>query len=148
MRSFNEISQVKQNFPKYLEMYFKNELGNKIIWQNHVDYWIPRVKCFLRYEDMLRDPYNTLTKAIAVLNGSEEFNETLLKQSIDTYDFKKLAGRNRGQENQDSFFRKGVSGDWRNYFNYESATIFDRYAGDKLIQLGYESDRSWVTRFQ
>ena len=40
--------------------------------------------------------------------------------------------------------RKGIVGDWKNYFNKEAREIFNHYAGDQLIKLGYEKDRSWV----
>lgn len=35
-------------------------------------------------------------------------------------------------------------GDWRNNFTQEARQVFDYYAGDELILLGYERDRDWV----
>jgi sulfotransferase family protein len=49
-----------------------------------------------------------------------------------------------GEENKRSFLRKGVVGDWRNQFSLEAREVFDRYAGEELILLGYEKDRKWV----
>ncbi len=43
-----------------------------------------------------------------------------------------------------SFLRKGIAGDWRNYFNKEAREILHHYAGRELIRLGYEKDASWV----
>src|SRR3712207_8037395 len=42
--------------------------------------------------------------------------------------------------------RKGVVGDWRNQFSPEAREVFNRYAGEELILLGYEKDRKWVDR--
>jgi hypothetical protein len=56
-----------------------------------------------------------------------------------------MAGRKRGEEDQFSFLRKGIVGDWRNHFSAEAAVVFDAHAGSALIELGYEPDRSWIT---
>lgn len=40
-------------------------------------------------------------------------------------------------------FRKGKIGDWRQHFTAEHKAAFLKHAGDLLIELGYEKDRSW-----
>ena len=58
--------------------------------------------------------------------------------------FKVLAGgRSPGQTNEKSHYRKGVAGDWRNYFGPKHIDVFKERFGDLLIQLGYETDTSW-----
>jgi len=53
--------------------------------------------------------------------------------------FKKLSqGRQRGQEDRKSFFRKGIVGDWRNLFDQSSLDIFMESAGGLIHDLGYE----------
>ncbi len=54
------------------------------------------------------------------------------------------SGRFPGQENKKSFMRKGLVGDWHNYFTQEARELFAHYAGDELILLGYEQDQTWV----
>jgi hypothetical protein len=39
--------------------------------------------------------------------------------------------------------RKGIAGDWKNYFSPESAGVFEQYAGDVLCELGYEQNAYW-----
>ncbi len=39
--------------------------------------------------------------------------------------------------------RKGVTGDWKNYFSDKHKKIFKEIAGDLLIELGYEKDNNW-----
>jgi hypothetical protein len=41
-------------------------------------------------------------------------------------------------------FRKGVKGGWREKFTPEDRCRFAEVAGDLLVQLGYETDDSWV----
>jgi hypothetical protein len=46
-------------------------------------------------------------------------------------------GRVAGQENLDSFFRKGIVGDWRNHLSQETDMAFRRVAGAWLDRFGY-----------
>jgi hypothetical protein len=40
-------------------------------------------------------------------------------------------------------YRKGIVGDWRNYFTEDHRRVFKEVAGDVLIRLGYEKDMDW-----
>jgi hypothetical protein len=52
--------------------------------------------------------------------------------------FAKLSGgRNPGEEDRGSFFRKGVPGDWRNYLGSETSARFVTQAGAWLHRFGY-----------
>lgn len=70
--------------------------------------------------------------------------QPLLRRIIARNAFDRLSlGRLPGQENERHHYRKGVAGDWRNYFSPElTASFKDRY-GDLLIELGYEKDYDW-----
>ena len=63
---------------------------------------------------------------------------------VERFRFSKLAGgRERGQENKNSHYRKGKPGDWKNHFTDAHIRAFkDRY-NDLLLELGYESDPDW-----
>jgi hypothetical protein len=50
------------------------------------------------------------------------------------------SGRDRGDEDVTSHYRKGVSGDWRNHFTPEHTRQFMERFGDVLSKLGYDSD--------
>ena len=52
--------------------------------------------------------------------------------------FSKIIGRNPGQEDRSSFFRKGIVGDWRNHFSIEGEAAFREQAGAWLKELGYQ----------
>jgi hypothetical protein len=53
------------------------------------------------------------------------------------------SGRKPGHENPNKFLRKGIVGDWKNYFNGNHVQRFKEVAGQLLIDLGYEKDLSW-----
>jgi hypothetical protein len=76
--------------------------------------------------------------------GLKQVDRRLLNEVVDSYSFERITGRKPGEEERNSFVRKGITGDWRNHFTREAAEIFDRWAGRLLIELGYESDREWV----
>ena len=52
-------------------------------------------------------------------------------------------GRQRGNEDVESHYRKGVAGDWANYFTAEHVDAFNEQFGDLLVKLGYEENRQW-----
>lgn len=56
---------------------------------------------------------------------------------------KSTKSRQRGQEDSSSFFRKGIAGDWKNYFTERDKQIFKEEAGDLLVNLGYEEGYDW-----
>lgn len=67
-----------------------------------------------------------------------------LQTIVDANQFTKLAGgREPGQEDVKSHYRKGVAGDWRNHFNEEHIALFKENFNDLLIRLGYETDDRW-----
>jgi hypothetical protein len=43
-----------------------------------------------------------------------------------------------------STFRKGLIGDWQNYFEPEHVEAFEDEAGEWLVELGYEPDHHWT----
>ena len=67
----------------------------------------------------------------------------MIEQAVFKNSFEQKSGRKPGQEDQKSFARKGVSGDWRNKFTPEHKARFKEIAGDLLIELGYEKDKNW-----
>jgi hypothetical protein len=44
----------------------------------------------------------------------------------------------------EGFFREGRAGGWRESWGPAQRAVFDRVAGDLLLELGYEPDRSWA----
>jgi hypothetical protein len=67
-----------------------------------------------------------------------------VESCVGSASFEKLSrGRERGQEDPSSFYRKGVAGDWKNHFSKEDRRVFKEEAGELLIRLGYEDDLDW-----
>lgn len=55
----------------------------------------------------------------------------------------KTGGRRKGAEDTHHHYRKGISGDWRNYFEPEHIAFFKAHYNELLLKLGYEQDPDW-----
>ena len=98
--------------------------------------------CEVRYEDLVDRPEREVGRLLEFLGT--DASEKTVKRCVSSASFERLTkGRNRGQEDPSSFFRKGVAGDWKNVFTEEDRQVFKRQAGELLIRLGYEEDDGW-----
>jgi hypothetical protein len=64
--------------------------------------------------------------------------DRVLRRLLRDYSFERLGGRPRGQEDQLAHYRKGVPGDWRNYFDDRMMRRFHELTGDLVARLGYD----------
>jgi hypothetical protein len=52
-------------------------------------------------------------------------------------------GRSQGENAAGEHVRKGVSGDWRNWFTRRDGELFEAIAGEDLRRWGYASSPDW-----
>jgi sulfotransferase family protein len=103
--------------------------------------WIPSDDLLVRYEDLIKDEHAGFKKIISYCDI--RVSDAAVNAAIDLHSFEKRAGRKPGEEDVNSHHRKGISGDWQNYFDQKLIRQFkDRY-GDVLIRAGYEKDANW-----
>jgi hypothetical protein len=77
----------------------------------------------LRYEDLGAHPMQVLDRICDFLGASRD--PALLRSCGIAADFTRLSGgRERGSEDRGSFFRRGVSGDWRSHFDAKTEQTF------------------------
>lgn len=98
--------------------------------------------CSLSFESLKTDTANGLR--IAFTHMGFTVNEAALKQAVEAGSFeRKSGGRTRGVEDKTSLCRKGISGDWKNYFDDELKDMFKELTGSFLKETGYERDDNW-----
>lgn len=145
----NDPENIKENLPQFIQ-YLNTEYTkgfNKFSWSEFIDSYLDKDNvCLIRYEKMLEDTKAEMYKALNYLGY--DIDESKLEETIQKFTFKKQTQRKPGEENKNSFLRKGIAGDWKNHFTKESAEMFDMYSGKTLISLGYENDNSWVKKFK
>lgn len=95
----------------------------------------------VKYEEILRDEYSVFTKIIDYCNlpvSQEHIRKVVTENS-----FAYQTGRKPGNEDVTQHQRKGIAGDWENYFTPLIKERFKEKYGQVLIQTGYESDLNW-----
>lgn len=142
---FKDIRDIETNLYAFIEYFYANfrVAGRPLDWPSHIRSYLGRKNVLLvRYEDALKQPDQAL-KRILVHIDVHKTDDELISQSVRKYSFSNIARRERGDERVDSFFRKGVAGDWKNKFDRRTKNLFNDLAGDMLIKLGYEKDPNW-----
>ena len=96
----------------------------------------------VRYEDLLVRPNEEVERLLDFLGVDTD--ERLVEHCVSSASFERLSrGRQRGQEDPSSFYRKGVAGDWKYLFDEHDKQIYKEEAGELLIKLGYEKNDGW-----
>lgn len=89
-----------------------------------------------RYEDLVISNNSFLRKLLDYLDI--KIPEAEFTALCDRHKFEAITkGRAQGEENINSHYRKGISGDWKNYFDSSTLNYFDQVTGDLLDTLGY-----------
>jgi stalled ribosome alternative rescue factor ArfA len=88
------------------------------------------------YEKILSNPDKELKEIFKFLGL--DYQAELIRQVIEKTAFEK-----KKKKGEQSFFRKGGSGDWKNYFKESDKKIFKKIAGDLLIKHRYEETDNW-----
>jgi hypothetical protein len=141
---FSDYDDISSNLLAFMEYVFDKKQHPKFSWNDFAKKWANCDKCVhVHYEDLRSEPEQQLMRIISLLSN-ELPSEDIIKRVVSEHSFEKMSGRKAGEENTRSFMRKGVVGDWKNYFNPEARKQFHYYAGDSLVKLGYEVDDNWV----
>ncbi|MCP5045724.1 MAG: sulfotransferase domain-containing protein [bacterium] len=141
---FQDVEQVRENLPAFIHYKFTGGKPPRFTWSEFIENWAGQKDVgFMYYEKLLEDPLTELSNAIKrVLKVDVDLDK--LEEVVANCSFEKMAGREPGIENPNRFSRKGIAGDWKNYFSREAAEMFDHYAGKTLIEIGYEKNSDWV----
>ncbi len=99
----------------------------------------------VRYENLQNNPIDELRRVGDYLKL--RFKAKTAKRAIHKNSFQKLSGREPGHEKKDEFLRKGITGDWKNYFDEDCISAFKTAKDGRwnrlLIKMGYEQNLNW-----
>ena len=95
----------------------------------------------VRYEDLAEDPVSGFRRILDWLGWNS--CQDLLLTAIEELSFESRVGRKRGDEDCSSHFRRGLPGDWRNYFTREHGRLWETLYPGLLTAAGYEKSDDW-----
>lgn len=150
---FDDFENVKKNMAAFIKYTFNDKpsklqhftyMGN---WYDYNKSWLEKLKThdniyLLKYEDLLISPNDTLERMFSGF-FQIKMDEELLNQIINKFSFENQTKRKKGEEDNNSFLRKGIQGDWKNYFGDEEKKLYKKYTKTLLIDLNYEKDNNW-----
>ena len=97
----------------------------------------------VRYEDLIENDVE-LFEQLLIDECGLNVSAARLKSVVLANRFERYTqGRQRGQEETGHHYRKGVAGDWVNYFTPAIKQAFKARYGGLLVATGYERDLSW-----
>ncbi|MGB5747934.1 MAG: sulfotransferase domain-containing protein [Desulfobacterales bacterium] len=116
-------------------------------WHEHVKSWIDKPNLQLvKYEDLLVDTYGELSKILSFIDR-DDFDEKQIKKAIaaSTFEQMKKIESEKGRPfktkadamRATQFLRKGIKGDWINYFNEDDLKLIEKEAKNFIVRLGY-----------
>ena len=107
-------------------------------WKQHVRTYKDECDQVISYEELINDCTGSLSR----LTGTDDMSR--LGTVVDENSFQAHSGREQGQENKYKFARKGIVGDWNNYYSDPKyKKLIKDIVGQELIQFGYEKDFNW-----
>jgi hypothetical protein len=105
--------------------------------------WVEAETPILKYEELLEDDFGILERTL-IQECRLPVRREDLRQAILDNRFESLTqGRKRGCEGILAHERKGIAGDWQNYFTPKLTSAFKARYGGLLVATGYERDLCW-----
>lgn len=152
---FDDFEDVKGNMNDFIRYTFTERstkfqqftyMGN---WYSFNKAWLEEMNklnsniYLITYEDLLKDTFGTMHKMLQDFFGIKQVDASRLKETVAKYSFENQTKREKGEEQKNSFLRKGISGDWRNYFDENEKDSMKKFTKNLLIHLGYEKSQNW-----
>ncbi|HCR53825.1 MAG TPA: hypothetical protein DIW27_05370 [Cytophagales bacterium] len=91
---------------------------------------------------MLVNPDSIIAEIYQFMNVGTD--DKLVNKVVRETSFENVSGgRKSGEEDQNSYFRKGMVGDWMNHFGDREKEIIKQIGGEEIIHWSYEKDLNW-----
>jgi hypothetical protein len=119
-------------------------------WAEHIESWITAQGVdilFMRYENLKDNTHNEVQTLLNFLHESRTPSE--IQHAISHCSFQRLSNHEMNAKPpltpdiNARFFRKGVVGDWRHFFESEHILKFIKEANWMMLKLGYVKSSDW-----
>lgn len=145
--TINNMSNTQQTFSGGSNKLYNQLRQHLYSWTMHVQSWLDAPidnKLFVRYEDMKLSPFSTFSKMAKFLELP--YDESSIKKAIGNSEIKQLQAQEevnvfKEKSNKaDSFFRKGIVGDWQERLTQSQVNHIINDHGRLMKQFGYLDD--------
>lgn len=127
---------INKNLNAFIHYLFSGEMSPRFTWNDFFDQWWGKASCcHVSYESLKSEPQVQLARILDEL-GFEADAEQLMRV-VEKYSFERMSGRKTEPQNTVSFVRKGVVGDWVNYFSSEDEALLMHLVENRLTLAGY-----------
>ncbi|XP_012508936.1 PREDICTED: bile salt sulfotransferase [Propithecus coquereli] len=147
---WNSVHLAKK--PKSIEQYLQWFVEGNVIygsWFDHVHGWVSMRErgnfLMLSYEELKWDTERTIEKICQFLGKKmepEELNSVIKNSSFQVMKENKMSNFSLLSDtyivHKEPLMRKGVTGDWKNYFSVAQAEAFDKLFKEKMADLPRE----------
>jgi len=159
-KTYEEALNMMQNDNAVISdySYLNNHAKTNIInsWRINYQSWLRNNhyrRILIKYEDMLKNPYQTFRDIVIFVNTickfNDNFDEKKFNNSIETTSFKKLQElENQGKFTESvysihdnrkvKFFNQGPDNDWKKNLSHELILKMNDYYKDDLKKFNYE----------
>ena len=97
----------------------------------------------LRYEDLLTEPFEEMTRLWKFLNVKEIVKSLEKQIKVEMQSNPDEEWQTKRNEDIASFLPKGQAGNWQRLFSARDKVIFKEVAGEMLVKWKYEKDSNW-----
>lgn len=143
------VDRIDSQLSRFIDFeHSHNRYGAQCSWSEYTEKALEAVEygqksVLLKYEDLLEDPIQSVSVTIAKL-FEVEIPADRIALAVEFYDKKWSQQNTLNLQNQRTFVRKGISGDWKNVFSLECCERFAKHGNTGLISMGYEKNPDWV----
>lgn len=95
----------------------------------------------IRYESLIQDQQSGFRKILDWLHWPVP--DDTLGKVVERLSFSSRSGRQPGEGDKLSHFRKGIANDWRNHFTQEHGELWEQLYPGLLTEIGYEQSNDW-----
>lgn len=135
-RWFKDSTKSENIIHRDVILKYAGEWKKTVSYIRHFRDLYPGKVHIVQYEKLLSEPAKEVAAICRFLEISSETG--VVQQIIDANAFDK-----KQKKGETSFYRKGGSGDWKQYFNAQDKALFKQVTGNLLVEMGYETSMDW-----
>lgn len=145
-----DAKKIVAQMADFIELeHTQRRYGARVSWNEYLDLAVHATESsdrsvLIKYEDLLADPVDSVHSIVTRLFDTSISKERIAV-AVEFHDKKWNDSNALNLQNQRTYIRKGVSGDWQNVFSKDAGKVFAKYGNRGLREMGYEDKDNWFS---